>query len=124
MRKKDNAGTVRKGQPRRLRHHLKIGDRVRILDISTDLKDPEYDRKHGTKDNKFRTAELFRFCVGRIFTVYGFGRYGHVELHVSNSSVVRKKFGESHWIWCEPEFLKVVVKGGSKKSKTVSGRKP
>lgn len=55
-----------------------------------------------------RTAELFRFCVGRVFRVYGFDRYGNVELRVSNSSAVRKKFGKWHTIWCEPEFLKLV----------------
>ena len=80
---------------------------MRVVDIPEDAKDPNFDLKHDTKECKFRTAELFRFCVGRVFTVNGFGRYGHVELQVDRSSEVRKK-GFSGTIWIEPEFLQVV----------------
>jgi len=55
-----------------------------------------------------RTAELFRFCVGRRFKVYGFDQYGNVELHVGKSSAVHKRFGKWHTIWIEPEFLQRV----------------
>ena len=110
MLKKRKSGAVREERPPLPRLGLKIGDRVRIIDIPMDLKDPEYDRKHDPKNYKMRTAELFRFSLGRVFRIYGFGRYGHVELHVGNSPVVRKKFGDGHSIWCEPEFLKRVGK--------------
>ena len=102
------SGAVREERPPLPRRGLKIGDRVRIVDIPVDLKDPEFDRKHDPNDHRMRTAELFRFCLGRVFRIYGFGRYGHVELHVGNSPAVRKKFGNGHSIWCEPEFLKRV----------------
>ncbi len=56
-----------------------------------------------------RTAELFRFCLDREFTVCGFGRYGHIELSVSDDDPkVRKKFGKFNTIWIEPEFLKLI----------------
>jgi hypothetical protein len=106
MLKKARAGAVRKGSPD-LHHRFRIGDRVQIIDISADLKDPEYDRKHDP-EKQMRTAELFRFCLGRVFTVYGLDRHGHVELRVSNSPLVRRRFGNWHWIWSEPEFLKWV----------------
>ncbi len=78
-----------------------------MIDIPEDLKDPDFDAKHDTEEPKLRTAELFRLCVGRVFTVFGFGRHGHVELRVGNSPAVRKA-GMSGWIWIEPEFLKLV----------------
>ena len=89
------------------RPSLRIGDRIRILEISEDVKDPNFDLRDA-EHKEMRTAELFRFCQGLVFTVFGFDRYGNVELHVSNSPAVRKKFGKSHWIWCEPEFVRLV----------------
>lgn len=106
---RSKAGAARKGSPVRHRGSFKIGDRVRVVDIPVDLKDPDYDMKDSDYQ-EMRTAELFRFCLGREFTVYGFGRYGHVELHVGKSPPVRKRFGWSHTIWIEPEFLKRVRK--------------
>jgi len=104
---------ARKNGLTRRRLGLEIGDRVRIIDISSDLKDPSHDLKDA-EHREMRTAELFRFCVGRVFTIYGFGRYGHVELEVSKSPAVRRKFGLST-IWMEPEFLKRVRKRKTKK---------
>jgi hypothetical protein len=104
MPQKNANRVVQRRQPR-----LEVGDRVRIIDISADLKDPGYDSKHD-ECREMRTGELFRFCVGRVFTVYGFDRYGNVELHAGNSSAVRKKFGKWHSIWSEPKFLKLVRK--------------
>jgi hypothetical protein len=92
----------------RRRLGLEIGDRVRIIDIPSDLKDPRYDLKD-EEHREMRTAELFRFCLGRVFMIYGFGRKGHIELEMSKSPPVRKKFGLST-IWIEPEFLKRVRK--------------
>jgi hypothetical protein len=105
MPKGRNSGAAAKRQP----HPFAIGDHVRIMDISADLKAPNYDLKYA-EHREVRTAELFRFCVGRIFTVYGFDGYGNVELRVGNSPAVRKKFGKYHTIWSEPAFLKLVKK--------------
>jgi hypothetical protein len=100
---------ARKNRLTRRRLGLEIGDRVRITDISSDLKDPSYDRKDA-EHREMRTAELFRFCLGREFTVKGFGRYGFVELDPGANRVVRRKFGRYQTIWIEPEFLKRVRK--------------
>ena len=105
--KRTNGGAARKSSPAYLKSNFKAGDRVRVLDIPNDLKDPDFDTKHDTDESNFRTGELFRFCVGRVFTVYGFGRYGHVELQVDRSPAVRRK-GFSGTIWIEPEFLRRV----------------
>jgi hypothetical protein len=80
---------------------------VRVIDIPEDTKDLEADLV-SSEAREMRTAELFRFCLGRKFTVYGFGRYGHVELRVGQNGEVRKKFGRWHTVWIEPEFLKRV----------------
>jgi hypothetical protein len=106
--KRTAAAIARKNRVMRRRLGFEIGDRVRIIDISSDLKDPSYDQKDA-EHREMRTAELFRFCLGRVFTIYGFGRYGHVELEVSKSPAVRKRFG-LNTIWMEPEFLKRVRK--------------
>ena len=100
-------GAARKSSPKYLKSDLKVGDRVRILDIPEDLKDSDFDRKD-PHTPKLRTGELFRFCLGKTFTVYGFGRYGHVELQVGKNREVRGNFGWSDTIWIEPEFLKLV----------------
>jgi hypothetical protein len=96
-----------------------VGDRVRIIGIPNNLKDPSYDQKDADR-REMRTAELFRFCVGRVFTVQDFGRYGHAELEVGNSPAVRKKFGKFQTIWIEPELMKRVahrrLKAASKKT--------
>src|SRR5258708_30403207 len=95
---------ARKNRRTRRRLGLEVGDRVRITDISPDLKDRDYDLKDA-EHREMRTAELFRFCLGRVFTICDFGRYEHVELEVSRSPAVRKRFG-INTIWMEPEFLK------------------
>jgi hypothetical protein len=103
-------GAARKSSLSHPSRKLKIGDRVRIVDIAPNLKDPNYDSNLKSAElREMRTAELFRFCVGRVFKIHGFDRYGNVELHVSNSTEVRRKFGNlRHTIWSEPEFLKLV----------------
>ena len=87
---------------------FKVGDRVRIIDVPENLKDPDYDLKQDTAEPKLQTVELFRFCVGRTFTICGFGRFGHAELEVGRNPSVRKRFGWSDTIWIEPEFLRRV----------------
>jgi hypothetical protein len=104
MAKKSNA-TARERHA--ARPSPRIGDRIRILEISEDVKDPNFDLRDA-EHKEMRTAELFRFCLGRVFTVFAFDRYGNVELHASNSPAVRKRFGKWHSIWCEPKFVKLV----------------
>lgn len=103
---KDEAGSKK---PASLDRSFKVGDRVRIVDISPEFKDLNYDLRN-TEAREMRTAELFRFCLGRVFTVRGFGRYGTVEFEVGNSPAVREKFGKWQTIWSEPGFLKLVSK--------------
>jgi hypothetical protein len=67
-----------------------------------------------------RTAELFRFCVGRTFLVTGFNRYGFVELQVSDDLAVKKKFG-LNWIWMEPGFIALVTKTKRKVTRPTNG---
>jgi hypothetical protein len=118
LRKQAKGRAARKSSPSYLKSDFKIGDRVRVLDIPQDLKDPNYDAKHDDGEEwEMRTGELFRFCLGRAFTIYGFGRYGHVELWVGRNQDVRKQFGPGHSIEIEPEFLKRV----SKRKKTQKG---
>jgi hypothetical protein len=56
-----------------------------------------------------RTGELFRFCVGRKFTIRGFDRYGYIELQVDDDPAVKRKFG-LNWIWVEPQFVELISK--------------
>ena len=56
-----------------------------------------------------RAGELFRFCVGRKFTIRGFGRYGHVELRVHDDPTVKSEFGLNS-IWIEPKFIELLSK--------------
>jgi hypothetical protein len=88
---------------------------VRITDVSGDLKDPDY-----TDDPQMRTAELFRFCLGRKFQIPGFDRYGFVELQVSDDPAVRRKFGLNS-VWIEPRFLDLVAKTRRTVTRPTSG---
>ncbi len=118
--KRSAKGAAREGSLSRLGRKLKAGDRVRIVDISEALKNEDYDLKHSEHGN-MRTAELFRFCVGREFTIEAFDEYGHVEIRAADeNSAVRKEFGKWHTIWSEPEFVEHVTgsKVGSRKRKT------
>jgi hypothetical protein len=101
--KRKTTGAARKSGSSR---KLKIGDRVRIVDIPPGFRDPNYDLKDG-----MRTAELFRFCLGREFAIQAFDHYGHAELSVDKDRSVRKQFG-LNTIWIEPGFLAKVRKKG------------
>jgi len=105
--KRVTGGAARQSSPTCHRRKFKAGDLVRIIQIPEHLKDPRFDLRDAVT-RRMRTAELFRFCRGREFTVRGFGRYGHVELDVSDDSGVRKKFGKYDTIWIEQEFLERV----------------
>lgn len=95
---------ARKGGPYDLRHSFRRGDRVRITDIPSDLKNPGYE-----DDPQMRTAALFRFCLGKKFVVRGFDRYGFVELRVDDDPAVKRKFGLNS-IWVEPKSIQLISK--------------
>jgi hypothetical protein len=105
--RRKHGGAARKGSPSRHKRPFAIDDRLRVVDIPEDLKDPDYDLKDADY-REMRTAELFRFCLGREFTVQGFDKLGYVELRADKNRAVRGKFGFGHSIWIEPEFLKRV----------------
>ncbi len=86
-------------------HRFRMADVVELVDIPSDLKEL------GKPDDKeLRTAELFRFCLGRQFGIRGFNQYGFCELEVSDDKQVSRRFGKWHTIWIEPHFLKLVNK--------------
>lgn len=64
---------------------LKIGCKVRVLEIPDDLTDA----------CEIGTPRVFRESLGKVFRIQGFDDYGYVEVRVSNSDV----------IWIEPHFL-------------------
>ncbi len=102
--KKKSTRAARRGGPYDLRHRFRVGDKVLILDIPANLKDSGY------KDvPEMRTAELFRFCVGRKFLIRGFDRYGFIELRVDDDPVVKRRFGLNS-IWLEPYLLESISK--------------
>jgi hypothetical protein len=94
---------------------LKIGDRVRIIDIPAELKDPNYDLKDADH-REMRTAELFRFCLGREFVIQEIDQHGHADLKVDEDRAVRKKFG-LNTICVEPEFLERIRSNKGKVSR-------
>jgi len=46
------------------------------------------------------TEKLFDYMTGRIYTVRGFDKYGHVELHPDRNN----------WVWIERKYLKLQAK--------------
>ena len=108
-------GLLAKGSPSHHSKHFAVGDRVRVVNIPADLRYPRYDLKDADH-REMRTAELFRFCIGREFTVQGVDKYGYVELRADKNRAVRAKFGWGHSIWVEPEFLKKSRKSKQKKN--------
>jgi len=69
---------------------FRVGDKVKVIGIPTLSISRELENELGTK-------ELFKNMLGRVFTVQGFDRYGHIKLHPKRMSHV----------WIEPEFLKL-----------------
>ena len=76
---------------------MKTGDRIRVVNIPSDL-----------PDNELRTAEIFRRCLGRIFPV--------VEMvEVEGREFLKLEVGDAcgeapcmQTIWIEPEFVELV----------------
>lgn len=75
---------------------VSVGDRVRILAIPPDIaRMPE------------ETREVFRRCLGRVFTVREIDQWGHLELWVKDGRD-RKRIVGADTIWIEPEYVAVV----------------
>ncbi len=75
----------------------KVGDRVRITAIPPDV--PQYMPEE--------TREVFRRCLGKVFTVRDIDQHGRLELWVKNGRD-RKRIGRADIIWIEPEYAEVV----------------
>jgi|GEM_PF-720480 len=99
------SGAARKGSPYELRHDFRVGDRVLVVDVPSNLKNTK-----SAPDDDMRTADLFHSCLGRRFRIRSFGRYGHIELHPGDDKTIREQYGRFHSIWIEPEHLELVTK--------------
>jgi hypothetical protein len=73
-----------------MRRKFRVGDKVRVVGMSPVKFAPGIEDEMGTE-------ELFKRMLGRVYTVRGFDKYGHVELHPTRGDHV----------WVEPEFLKL-----------------
>ncbi len=72
---------------------MKIGDKVRIITIPTDLPEGE-----------IRTKPLFEMCVGKVFPIVGFrGHLLDLEIGEADGSA---SYMES--IWIEPEHVRII----------------
>jgi hypothetical protein len=69
---------------------FQLGDKVRVVGI------PKMTFAPRIKD-EFGTERLFNSMLGRVYTVRGFDKYGHIELEPKRLNTV----------WIEPEFLKL-----------------
>lgn len=72
---------------------MKVGSRVRIVQISPHLVEGE-----------MNTRSVFEQCLGHVFTIAGFDDGGWLELVVDS---VTGNEGET--IWIEPEYVELVV---------------
>ncbi len=72
------------------RRKFHVGDKVQIIGMSH----PKYPL--GMKD-ELGTEDLFKSMIGKVYTIRGFDKYGHVEL-------CPKRW---HLVWVEPRFLKL-----------------
>ena len=75
-----------------------VGDKVKVIGMAPVTYAP------GVKD-ELGTEKLFKSMLGRVYTVQGFDKYGHVKLWPSRLDHV----------WIGPEFLKLRAR---KKKKT------
>lgn len=72
------------------KRRFKVGDKVTIIGIPSIKLAPGADDKLGTK-------KLFKNMLGKVYTIRGFDKYGHVELRPNRKN----------YVWIEPEFLKL-----------------
>ena len=74
--------------------HLKIGDKVRVIQVPPVLPEDE-----------LHTRSLLELCLGRVFPVVGFNDAGWLELEVGEA-LDKNPCMDS--IWIEPEFVETV----------------
>ncbi len=77
---------------------FKVGDRVRVIRVP-----PSVEQEMPTE-----TVELFKRCVGQVLRIDGFGKYGLLELNVSDDGSQSTDYCKNT-IWIEPEFVEIVV---------------
>jgi hypothetical protein len=102
---RNKSGAARKGSPYELRHDFRVGDKILVVYVPSNLKNITSPR-----DDDMRTADLSHSCVGRRFLIRSFGRYGHIELHPGDDKTIREQYGRFHSIWIEPEHLQLIRK--------------
>ena len=71
-------------------------DRVRVLVIPPDI-----------AIMPAETREVFRRCLGKVFTVREIDQWGHLELWVKDGRD-RKRIARADIIWIEPEYVEMV----------------
>lgn len=67
---------------------FRVGDKIKVIRYAPST------YAAGVKD-ELGTEKLFRRIVGRVYTIKGFDKYGHVELHPTRKDS----------IWIGPESL-------------------
>ena len=82
-----------------MRRKFKIGDKVKVIGYRPGVYPP------GVKD-ELGTEKLFRYMVGRIYTVKGFDKYGDVKLEP-------RRFKDT--VWIEPDLLKLRAQQAKKR---------
>jgi hypothetical protein len=63
---------------------FRLGEKVRVIGL------PKITFSPGVKD-ELGTQKLFKSMLGRVYTVRGFDKYGHIELHPKRSSSTMKR---------------------------------
>jgi hypothetical protein len=77
---------------------FRVGDKVRVIGV------PSITFPASLKD-EMGTMKLFKRMVGRVYTVQGFDKYGHIELWPKRLECV----------WIEPELVKLRARKSKKK---------
>jgi hypothetical protein len=83
-----------------VRRRFRVGDKVKIIGI------PPMSFAPGVKD-ELGSEKLFKSMPGKIYTVRGFNKYGHIELRPTRSD----------FVWIEPELLKLSAARSTKRKR-------
>jgi hypothetical protein len=82
------------------RRRFRLGDKVKVIGI------PPMSFAPGVKDD-LGTERLFKSMLGKIYTVRGFDKYGHIEIRPTRSD----------FVWIEPELLKLRTARSTKRNR-------
>lgn len=88
---------------------LKIGDKIRVTGIPSDVLSDRYD------EEELKTRTVFERCLERVFPVESFDD-NRVELLVGK---VMGRPAYEHTIYLEPDFVEFVAKSGKPAAKLV-----